>query len=438
MPQWSIRQWLVFAVAGAALLAATMCVHLPLMLWDHIDLVPLCQAWEAGRLAPAELFRVHDGSHLHAAAYAVLLLTTWLSHGQPWLDCAVSWGVLMVQAWWLLRLVAEHLPHARTGGWWLAFLFLALYPGHLPNLQWGWQVAVFISLLGAVVAVRLLSAPRLGAGGNFCAALAALVGVLGFSTTLAVYPVALALLASRSELAWRTRLGHAAVWTIVLLPAVAWLVAGRSAPVDATAPIATLALYGLNYLGGGVLRFAEDIAPAWALLALCTAALAISRMRGDLRPLRPWLALMAFAAGCALMTAMGRAAAYGPDHAFVTRYASFASLFWFGWLGMMLAAFTQSPWWRRGWRTLALATLVFSVFNGAHLALKASTLADRARGYAAQIRAQYPRVSPEVLSAAYLDRAGVAAARLRWLHDKGYAPFREAGNPPAAASAPPR
>jgi hypothetical protein len=445
-PRWSARQWIAFAVAGMALLAATMRFHLPLMLWDHIDLVPLCQAWEAGRLAPAELFRVHDGSHVHAAAYAVLLLTTWLSHGQPWLDCLVSWGLLMVQAWLLLRLVGEHLSTARSGGWWLAFLFLALYPGHLPNLQWGWQVAVFISLLGAVVAIRLLAAPRLGAGANLAAALAALAGACGFSTTLAVYPVALLLLASRTELAWRTRLALAAVWTLVLLPAVAWLASGRGvAPAPATA--ATLVAYALNYLGGGVLRFAEDLAAGWTLLALVAAALASFRMRSNLRPLRPWLALMAFATGCALMTAMGRAATYGPEHAFVTRYASFASLFWFGWLGTMLAAFRQDSWWRRAWRPFVLATIVFSVVNGVHLARKASSLGARARGYAAQIREQYPQVAPEVLAAAYLDRAGVASARLRWLHDAGYAPFapdeatpavRAAGNQPGAGAGQPR
>jgi hypothetical protein len=447
VPRWSARQWIAFAVAGIALLAATMRFHLPLMLWDHIDLVPLCQAWEAGRLAPADLFRVHDGSHLHAAAYAVLLLTTWLSHGQPWLDCVVSWGLLVIQAWLLLRLVDEHLPVARSGGWWLAFLFLALYPGHLPNLQWGWQVAVFISLLGAVVAIRLLAAPWLGAGANLAAALATLAGVLGFSTTLAVYPVALVLLASRTELAWRTRLGYAGVWTAVLLPVMAWLASGRSAAPAAGA--ATLTAYASNYLGGGVLRFAEDIAGAWTVLALATAAIAILRMRRNLQPLRPWLALMAFATGCALMTAMGRAATYGPDHAFVTRYASFASLFWFGWLGAMLAAFGRdSCWGRRAWRPLVLATLVFSVANGVHLARKASSLGARARDYAAQIREQYPQVAPEVLAAAYLDRAGVAPARLRWLHDAGYAPFapddaapgpvRAAGNRPGAGAGQPR
>jgi hypothetical protein len=439
VPRWSAWQWLAFAFAGLALLAATMRFHLPFMLWDHIDLVPLYQSWEAGTLAPAELFRVHDGSHVHAAAYAVLLLTTWLSHGQPWLDCAVSWGLLLVQAWLLLRLVGEHLPAARSGGWWLAFLFLALSPGHLPNLQWGWQVAVFISLLGAVVAIRLLVAQRLGAGANLAAALAALVGALGFSTTLAMYPIALVLVASRSELAWRTRLGYAAVWTLLLLPAMAWIASGRGGGIVPGANIVALGTYVLNYLGSGVLRFAEDLAAGWALLAMGAAALAVFRMRTNLRSLRPWLALMAFAAGCAVMTAMGRAAAYGPEHAFVTRYASFSSLFWFGWLGAMLAAFARDgSWWRRAWRPLVVATLVFSVANGVHLARKASTLAARARAYAGQIRQQYPRVDPRLLEQAYLGRAGVATARLHWLHDAGYPPFRATGSQPGEAAAPPR
>nr|WP_180529220.1 hypothetical protein [Staphylococcus haemolyticus] len=50
--------------------------------------------------------------------------------------------------------------------------------------------------------------------------------------------------------------------------------------------------------------------------------------------LRPWLALMLFGIGCALLTALGRAGEYGPDHAFVTRYVSFSSLFRFGRTGL--------------------------------------------------------------------------------------------------------
>ena len=79
-------------LALCLLLAATLQLHLPLMLWDHIDLVPIYDAWQRGALAASQFWRIHDGSHFHSAAYAVLLATTWLSGGRPWLDCVAGWA----------------------------------------------------------------------------------------------------------------------------------------------------------------------------------------------------------------------------------------------------------------------------------------------------------------------------------------------------------
>src|SRR5690606_1890470 len=180
------RTWIAFAALATLLLAATLAWHLPMMLWDHIDLVPMYEAWKDGSLASSAFWQVHDGSHLHVAAYAVLLATTWASGGQPWLDCLASFAVLAAQAIVLVR-IAGAAPAGRIGGaWLLLLLFIALNPGHLANLQWGWQVAVFISTFGAVCAIALLTRPRLSVTANLLAVVLASVGVLGFSNALAV------------------------------------------------------------------------------------------------------------------------------------------------------------------------------------------------------------------------------------------------------------
>ena len=75
----SPRPVVALPLALGLLLAATLQWHLPLMLWDHIDLVPIYDAWRRGDLAASQFWRIHDGSHFHSAAYAVLLATTWLS-----------------------------------------------------------------------------------------------------------------------------------------------------------------------------------------------------------------------------------------------------------------------------------------------------------------------------------------------------------------------
>ncbi len=136
----------LFAMGLAAfLLCATLAWHFPLMLWDHLDLVPIYTGWRSGELMHTGFLHIHGG-HLHTAAYVLLLATTWLSDGQTWLDCFVSWLLLIVYAGILLTLAGKTLPlKERSERVAVALIvLLALYPGHLANLQWGWQVAVFL------------------------------------------------------------------------------------------------------------------------------------------------------------------------------------------------------------------------------------------------------------------------------------------------------
>ena len=411
-------------LALCLLLAATLQWHLPLMLWDHIDLVPIYDAWQRGDLAASQFWRIHDGSHFHSAAYAVLLATTWLSAGRPWLDCVAGWAFYALLAWTLWRLIGNGWRGQSVArGWWWAMLLLVVHPGHLANLQWGWQVAVFISLLGAVAPIHWLTLERPTLALNLAGVVLAVIGVLGFSTTLAVFPVALMLLAVRGEWSWPRRLLFALPWLLALGGMVGWLLAARGQPV-AMPGVGVLALYVLNYLGGGgVLRFAENLAPWWTLLALLSAIPAAWRCRGDARA-RPWLALMAFALGCALLTALGRAGSFGTDHAFVTRYASFALLFWIGWLGLLVLAWGDAGTaWPRWVRPLLLATVFFAAVNGVHLAKKARTAHQRAAAFAAQIRSGYPQLDEALLAQAYGDRAAAARQRLALLRQWGFAPF---------------
>ena len=419
----SSRHSVVFSLVALLMLAATLALHIPLMLWDHIDLVPMYEAWRQGGLAASEFWRIHDGSHFHSAAYAVLLLTTWLSGGRPWLDCVASWAVYATTAWLLLGIARRGWQGlGERAGWWPALLLLLFHPGHLANLQWGWQVAVFISLAGAVAPIYLLTREHVTVSGNLVGVMLAVVGVLGFTTTLAVFPVAVALLLARTDWPWSRRVLLALPWLVVALALAGWLATARGASVSAPG-VGVLVLYSLNYLGGGVLRFAEGLAPWWTTLALLVAIPAARRTWG-MPQARPWLALMAFAIGCAVLTALGRAAPFGVDHAFVTRYGSFALLFWIGWMGLMVLASQQGGGsWRRWSRALLALTVVFAFANGVHMAKKAITVHERAVAYAAQIRQHYPTVDPAVMQQAYESRAALAHARLERLRERGFAPF---------------
>jgi hypothetical protein len=188
------------AIFAAGLLALTLLWHIPMMLWDHLDLVPLYRAWQEGALADSSFWDTHGG-HMHAAAYAVLLLTTAVSGGQPWLDCAVSWVLLVVYAMIVLRLASAAVAtgEMRRRGM-LGVAFLALFPGHLANLQWGWQVAVFLCLLGVAITVMCLVATNLSWRHNAAALAAAVLAYFSFATGIALIPTAVLLIVLRRDL----------------------------------------------------------------------------------------------------------------------------------------------------------------------------------------------------------------------------------------------
>lgn len=418
----SAQAQVFITLAAVALVAATLALHIGLPLWDHIDLVPMYRAWQAHDLSSSGFWRVHDGSHLHTSAYAVLLVTTWLSHGRPWLDCLVSALLMVVSASLLLRLARQVLPQGIGRGGWFVVGLLAFNPGHLVNLQWGWQVAVFISLLGIVAPVCLLGVPAApGWKERAAALLAAGLGVMSFGTTLAVFPVAVALLLSRQEWRWPRRIAAALPWLLLLAGALVWMRWDHAGEAVARPGVLALLAYAGNYLGGGLLRFATPLALPWLGIAVVVAICAARVVPRQL--LLPCLALMVCAAGAALLTALGRAAPFGAEHGFMTRYVSYSLLFWFGWFVLVLGALHARSSWRRRLLPLLWLASVFAVCNALHMGNKAVKVSRNADSFARQIRAQYPHYDRALLERAYDGRADIAAERLEEWRHLGFAPF---------------
>jgi hypothetical protein len=409
----------VFALLAMGLLALTLLWQVPMMLWDHLDLVPIYATWHDGRLDPSTLLAIHGG-HLHTLAYAVLLATTSLSHGQPWLDCLASWLLLIVYAGVVVSFSRETFGRERPA---LAVLvvFLALYPGHLSNLQWGWQVAVFLCLAGVAGAIRLLTLAELGAARVAASIAAAIVALLSFATAGALIPTALVLIALRRDVPWQRRAAYMTPW----LALGALFVIGIDAPETSSngaAHLADVPRYALNFIGAGVARFATDLAPWLALAGLVAALWAYAAVR-DRRESLPWLGLCLFAVFASVLVAVGRAAPFGETHAFVTRYVSFSSLFWLGWvglIGMRLAGGEQ----RVAQAGLALVALLATA-NALHMVKKAHEVGTHATAIEAAIRASYPRVDRALLGEIYFDQPDVASSRLDTLRALGFPPFDE-------------
>lgn len=188
---------------------------------------------------------------MHAAAYAVLLLTTAVSGGQPWLDCAFSWALLILYATNVLRLASASVA---AGGirrrWMVGVAFLALFHGHLANLQWGWRIAVFLCLLGVAVAIACLTATKFSWRHNAAALAAGVLAYFSFATGIALIPTAVLLVALRRDLSPVQKIGFVAPW---LLLGMLVLLNHASFVAHATSSHSASQLlhYTLNFLGAG-------------------------------------------------------------------------------------------------------------------------------------------------------------------------------------------
>lgn len=418
-----LNPWVVFGVMGAALLGLAWWLHIPMMLWDHLDLVPLLQAAGSGGLATGQLLEVHGG-HNHASAYAVLLKTTTLSGGWPMADVLVSWVLLLAFAA-LVTLCARGVQTQPSRSSLLTLVvLLCLSTLHLPNLIWGWQVAVFICLLGvgisaAAVVLEMPWAARLALG-----ALGIFLSLSSFATGAALYPALLIAVLLRDRLTAGDKLELGLLWGLwcgFLLYWMEYLPATQGPALDFPA-LVDMAVYALNYLGGGAIRFATDLGLPVALAGIVLLWLALRR----LWPNAPnaaalWCLLAVFAIGAAVLTAYGRAPYFGAKHAFVLRYGSFASLFWLAVVGAVVMAHQlgETRTWRYGLRTLA----VLLVINSLHFIPQARGIHKDAAVLRDRVVETWPAVPDEVLREIYFDDADEARARLQFLHDKAYPPF---------------
>jgi hypothetical protein len=418
-----------FAGAAGLLLAATVAWMLPMMLWDHLDLLPMVEGLDRGGLGGSGFWASHGG-HVHTAAYALLLATTLAADGQPWLDGVVSWSLLVLTAAAVLAVAMRTVPaNPERTFWLLAMVLLALFPGHLANLQWGWQVAVFLCLAGSAQAIVQLALPRPGWRSDLLALAGASLALASFAAALALVPTALVLILTRPTLAWPARIARTLPWLalagLALLPHLHGAGSGAGADYQ---PL-QLAGYALNFLGSGIARFATDLAP-W--LAAASLAMVIGLLwRAPLSwPMRPWLGLLLFGLFTSVVVALGRAAPFGTDHAFVTRYVSFSSLYWLGWTGLM-ATGAPAAWTPRGLQRVqvcAALVVVLALANAGHLARKAARLSGQGHAIAAEIRATWPAVREDLLRDIYFDQPDRARQRLAVLHRYRWPPF--AGDPP--------
>lgn len=412
----------LFALLAVALLMMTLFWQIPMMLWDHLNLVPMLEAWQQGELAHSAFFRFDgNGGHMHTAAYAVLLVDAKLTSGRPWLDGVVSWALLVASAALVFGFIRDSFAEAnrRQHPWLIAMLVcLVLYPGHLANLQWGWQVAVFLCLLGVIGAIHALTRRRLSWSNNGVALVGAALAFFSFATAIAIFPIALLLLALRRDDSLRKRMFMAVPWVVACIALVVTYL--RFMSVSMAHDIPTELHYVLNFLGAGISRFSTGTAAWLAIAGIVLAGWIAWRSWRTLDSL-PWIGLMLFGLASGILVTLGRATELGADQAFVSRYVSFSILFWLGLFALLSRAYMACA--SRRQLTMLVVISVFACGNALQLIHRAQKVSKRMHATASTIRATWPHVNKAILDEIYFDNAPMAYQRLQKLHAWGYAPF---------------
>lgn len=387
MTRWIVREpespaarrfspWIAAALLPWGLLAVLVARNaLDVPLIDQWSFVPQIERFYTGTLTVGDLWAQH-GEHRLMFPKIVMLglasVTGWNVLYEIALNVLLATAIFFVVAHVVRRDLASS---AKPPPAWLWFVFsLAVFSlSQWENWLWGWQLQIFLNVLCVTGAIAFLCRIPLQWRTLSAAALLGFVATYSFGNGLLIWPIGLALVAAapatgpprrRLLVAW-VLISAAAIWSYL-----AGFRGGAAPPLETilARPIAYLR-YVATFLGSPLASFSGS---AWPPRDTGVAAvigggglvlLFLAARRTLRRPRAEWplgsLAIAAYAIGSGLVVSVARFRG-GTPNALASRYATVATLFWLGVLGVVWSAFRESPKARR-FRvgiTTAIATLI--------------------------------------------------------------------------------
>jgi hypothetical protein len=417
---------LAFALPlGIALFVALSASNVPI--YDEWVWSPLVVAAHDGTLTAAQLW-AQQNSHRSVLPTLIALGLAAFTHWDTRVEALTSVALAVVCQIGVLVLIVRRCGAERSGGPFLATSLLLYSLVQCENFLWGFQLSWFVAdafALGAIVALDGLPA---GARGFvrfglalLCAIGASLSMIWGFSAWIAGFVVLLGVRA-------RYRGALPVAWVLAAAATAAVFLVGYHRPPDehgwfleAAAPWRDMPQFALLVLGTPLGLFGGRWVCELLGLLLCVAfAMLAARARRDGEGIAPWAALFAFAAGFAVMTAIGRTA-YGFEAGVVSRYATPSTL---GWIAVGVL----------GWSTLrshrALRAAVAALFIAANVAgtIVSWQIGGEARDLAERIRHVASASDPELRRAFTdnysVDQPGYIRRQVHDLETRDLGPFR--------------
>jgi len=457
------------ALAGAALLFLLFAIYAYAYYYrfpylDHLDLCIYIDLYYQGNLTLSSLFLPHGNAHWHAPTYFLLIP---LAIGSRWnlvWDITINLVVVLL-TWLAIRALIRHTA-ARIGQpslvpWGtLATAWFLFSVNQAANSLWGWQMAVFLNLLGSLGGIVLLSRPRLRIWHVVGAALGGALATYDFSTGLAFWPIGLVLIVLHGRAGPRRKIWLGGVFILCAAAVIyhyydsIYLLAAKVGPIahDQERSILNKARFALIYLGTPVawlgdvqtiptlpvedvrfLRATKIIAVTGLLLLIGLAGYLNRRHRMSWTVLAPVLAIGAYAVGSAVLTSFARITS-GPEQAGTPRYTSVSNLLWIS--VFLLALITLPRLSARPKRMLTVALLALTVLMTAttlRIARAHAENAIRHNSLGAQIAVMYPNIDDRTLLRVFPD-LGRIRGFLRVMSERKLNLFRD---PPSYASSVP-
>jgi hypothetical protein len=429
-------EWAPAAALFACTAVFALRYHYPILYFDHWDLVLLYQRMDDGTLRLGDLFAPH-GTHWHAGGYAVMLALaplTGMTQG-PEVFASLALALAAFVALFLMTSAAW-----RSRDLWnpaLLFVVIAFFlfsPDQSENWLWGWQVSVFLNIAGAAAMLALLARERPTHASLLLAMLAAAIAIYSFATGLALLPAGLVVLWLKRP-KFDVSLAAWAIFCVAITLHFKFAVMDTQRVYAASitphnfdaATLGSLIGFTTGLLGGAVARFSDGLPFIAVLIGLAVGGFSFWRMSVSERSASAgFVGLALYGLGAAMLIALGR---LGFDNAGLSRYITFANLFWIGIVGLAFISLKRPPGriLHQGARVLfcllivAKAITIGNVLGGSNAGIAHAAAVKRV---AEDICRTYPNVSAadrDAIAAPYqhVDArlAYAAAHRLSVFHD---------------------
>src|SRR4051812_27707939 len=348
----SRRSWILASVAMAAI-AAPLAISfayvrafaVDVLIWDEWEIVNLFMAKEAGRLSLHDLFAQHNEHRILLPRLAWLLLGP-LTRLDNRAEMYLSWSCLAAIVG--LVLVA-HLRSEGTSARSIASFIPAAWVictlRQSENLLWGWQIAISLCAVFAVLAVFALARAHTVLSVSL-AIVAGTATSLCFAGGLVIWPVGACTLAltmlERDQVVDKRRVRAALVsWVIAGAVCCVAYFHGYIKPAHHPSlryvfgnPVESMTYFAMAFSNSLATSFPAAIAYGAVLLLALVAIAALVwhrlvRVSGSMA-----IPLVLFSVASSAVIMLGRAG-FGRDQALSSRYATFSAL---GVVGLYLAA----------------------------------------------------------------------------------------------------